>query len=383
MKRFATFRAALRALCSAVAVFAAVSAHAARPTGRAAAEANVSDNWNAILRAGEKAVALEQELPTLPRYAIFSTTQGDQRRKIADCVERARELLLSTDARQMLEGLRRAEARADAARKALAEAREERVVRPDRAEKAERAVAAAGEKLAAAEAECSRLRTAVAAELAEYGLPVGSEAAELFLSQVNAETLIDGTIVAANVSVAAEHLRAMMSESGDVGSAKRYFGMLLVLLDVQAECFETYLEKNDKEWMPGIDAISADARAMLDESLHHASSGEFDSAQRAVFARNAEINRRTLAAASEYREALAAQAETVRGKLASARRVREVARNSYETVKLAGDFLALVRANQADFDALVSMGVPDVVEYDDAGLRQEFLQISRLLKDRK
>ena len=159
--------------------------------------------------------------------------------------------------------------------------------------------------------------------------------------------------------------------------------MYLVLVDVQRECFRIYLEKHEKEWLPGIDAILAEAEQTLADSRHHAASGEYDPEQREIFRRNAELNRQTLDAARAYRRVLEQQASAVREKDARAARIHAVAENSFRTISLAGAFLDLVRSNGADFDAILRMELPTLSSFDDAGLRQEFLQITRKIRERE
>ena len=57
--------------------------------------------------------------------------------------------------------------------------------------------------------------------------------------------------------------------------------------------------------------------------------------------------------------------------------------NSYNTVRLAGDFLSLIQSNGRTFDAILEMDIPAVFTYDDAGLQQEFLQITRRLQEKE
>ena len=345
-------------------------------------ERNVQANWNRIGRASDRIAELREELPSLPDRAWFSTDKRDQRERIRDKIGEARELLLSTTAKELLRDLSRVEDRIASCRAEITSLRDRMVVSPERRERLQKAIDEQEKRIAALEETRAGLRARIVAELEALGLRMDDATAELFLSNVCAETLIDNTVVARNIAAVVEKLRELM-EGGDIASARRYFGMYLVLVDIQQECFRIYLEKHEKEWLPGIDAILAEAEQTLADSRHHAASGEYAPEQREIFRRNAELNRQTLDAARAYRRVLEQQAAAVREKDARAARIHAVAENSFRTISLAGAFLDLVRSNGADFDAILRMELPTLSSFDDTGLRQEFLQITRKIRERE
>ena len=106
----------------------------------------------------------------------------------------------------------------------------------------------------------------VCAELKALGLNVGGKAAAECLFTANFGDIIDGVIVSKNVAVVVENLRELMMV-GDVTASRRYYGMYLVLVDVQIACFEDYLEKSrGGTWRGRLDRMREDAAALRERA---------------------------------------------------------------------------------------------------------------------
>ena len=192
--------------------------------------------------------------------------------------------------------------------------------------------------------------------------------------------LIDGVVVAKNIAMVVENLRGLMA-TGDVVAAKKYFGMYLVMVDVQIACFEEYLDKSrNGEWRAGINRIREDAASAREMALANAKDSGFTPDQQSVFAHNATVNASTISAADAYLGVLDAHEAVINDKLLAAQRVRQVAASSFETVNLAGDFLRLTKANQDAFDSLLKLDLPPIEMFNDAAIQQEFQAITKKLK---
>ena len=170
--------------------------------------------------------------------------------------------------------------------------------------------------------------------------------------------------------------------SSDINSAKRYFGMYITLVDIQIECFQQYIEANRDDWMPGVGGIVQNAEATCAEAERNAKDKSYTPEQRAIFTSNAAMNRRTLSAAKAYLSMLAEQEKVVAKKMETAQRIRDVALNSYNTVRLAGDFLTMMKSSGSSFDAILKMDLPEVFAFDDSSLRQEFQNITHQLQSK-
>ena len=216
--------------------------------------------------------------------------------------------------------------------------------------------------------------------LRSIGLNMPGSAAERCIFPVNVETLIDNAVVAKDIAVVVENLGRFLN-SEDLETAKRYFGMYLVMIDVQAEGFRQYLEKSeDGEWRKGINEILRGAEAAVKSDTANAAQTRFTDHEREIFRKNAAMNKKTIEAATAYLNLLKQYEEIIRGKLREAERVREVAQSSWNTVSLASDLKEIVKTSHEAFEALLSLELPPLALFDDSALQAEFDAITRKLR---
>lgn len=344
---------------------------------------SVKSNWRRIAGKSADILELREERKTLPdsTFWFWDTDKKDQDAKIRSALRSVREILLSTDSQKMMEKIDDLDEDLENIDEDIRDVTEMRILEPDKASACDEKLAKLRQKKDALQANRRNMAAKVCAELRELGLKVSGEAAEQCLFPVNFGDIVDGVVVARSVASVVDNLRELMS-TGDVAAARRYFGIYLVMIDVQVLCFEDYLAKSrDGEWRQGLNRILSEATTAHDEALANSRCDTFTAEQRRVFAHNADVNGATIRAATAYLKILDSHEAVISEKLAAARKVRMVVESSYETVNLAGDFLGLAKANQKAFDALLNLDLPPVEIFDDANVQQEFLAITRKLKD--
>ena len=342
---------------------------------------SVSDNWSKIAKWCDKATALREELPSLPRSSWFFSDQDSQKERIHDCLMEVRSILLSTDSQKIMEKVDAIDAQTEKLDAEIRELNEERVLHPDKKEKLDGKIAKLREKRNALASEREIAAAKVLKELESLGLKLSGGAAEKCLFTVNVGDLIDNAIVAKNIGSVVENLRELMT-TGDVAAAKRYFGMYVVMVEVQKACFDEYLEKSRHgEWREKLAQVTKDAASARAKALEAAKDKSFTSQQRDVFKRNAEVNLATLNAVSQYEKILDQHEAIIQTKSDQAAKMLFVAQNSYDTVSLAMDFLSLVKSTEDSFDALLQLQLPPIEIFDDSSLQTEFTALTKRLKE--
>ena len=169
---------------------------------------------------------------------------------------------------------------------------------------------------------------------------------------------------------------------GDVAASRRYYGMYLVLVDVQIACFEDYLEKSRGGiWRRKLEQMREDAIALRERAQAALSTESFLPGQDAHLAQSTRQNTATLKAIDAYLKVLDSHEAVIAEKLATARKVREVIAISYETLNLAGDFIQFAKSNQDLFKSLEQLTLPPIELFNDAAIQQEFLEITKKLKE--
>lgn len=370
----------LIALLASVCVVAAVNTYFAEGgtgySGDIVADirSNVAKRWEKIVAECSSVVDGYQKL------AMTGAKPHPPKKAERKQLDRVRELLLPIDCHDLLAAVDDLDRRIAETQKEIAKAEGERVRHPDEAEKYDARIGDVREKKSKLEAERANQAAKVMENLRNIGLNMPGSAAERCIFPVNVETLIDNAVVAKDIAVVVENLGRFLN-SEDLATAKRYFGMYLVMIDVQAEGFRQYLEKSeDGEWRKGINEILRGAEAAVKSDTANAAQTRFTDHEREIFRKNAAMNKKTIEAATAYLNLLKQYEEIIRGKLREAERVREVAQSSWNTVSLASDLKEIVKTSHEAFEALLSLELPPLALFDDSALQAEFDAITRKLR---
>ena len=350
-------------------------------------KASVKSGWNKLEKCSDKIAELRKERRNLPDLSSWTklwcdTTKSDQDAKIRRQLERMRELLLSTTARKILEEVDDIDEDIAATEEDIREAQKDRQL-ADEGDKGDytRKLDELARKKAALQRRRREEAAKVCAELKALGLNVGGKAAEECLFTANLGDIIDGVIVAKNVSVVVENLRQLMMV-GDVTASRRYYGMYLVLVDVQIACFEDYLEKSrGGTWRGKLERMREDAIALRERAKVVLASERYLPGQDAHLAQSTRQNEATLKAIDAYLKVLDSHEAVIAEKLATAQKVREVIAISYETLNLAGDFIKFAKSSQDLFNSLEQLTLPPIELFNDAAIQQEFMEITKKLKE--
>lgn len=349
-------------------------------------KASVKSGWKKLEKYSDKIAELREERKSLPATSSWTklwcdTNKSDQDAKIRKQLGRVRELLLSTSAQKILEDVDDIDEDIASIEEKIREAQKDRqlAVEGDKDGYTKKLDELAGKK-AALQKRRREAAATVGEELKALGLNVGGKAAEECLFTANLGDIIDGVIVSKNVAVVVENLRELMLV-GDVTASRRYYGMYLVLVDVQIACFEDYLAKSrGGTWRGKLERMREDAIALRDRAQEVLASSNYLPGQDAHLAQSTRQNEATLKAIDAYLKVLDSHEAVIAEKLATAQKVREVIAISYETLNLAGDFIQFAKTSQDLFNSLEQLTLPPIELFNDAAIQQEFVEITKKLK---
>ncbi len=343
---------------------------------------SVKSGWKSLAKCSDSIAELREERKTLPDSRWWWTDKSDKDKEILKQLRRVRELLLSTTARKILEAV-------DDLDKDIAEIDEdirdiqaERQLADDEDKKGyTEKLGKLADKKAALQKRRREEAAKVYAELRALGLNVCGKAAEECLFTANLGDIIDGVIVSKNVAAVVENLRELMIV-GDVKASRRYYGMYLVLIDVQIVCFEDYLEKSRSGvWRRKLEQLRKDATDLRKRALSVKQSGNYLPGQDAHLAQSIRQNEATLKAVDAYLKILDSHEAVIAEKLSIARKGREVIAISFETLNLASDFIQFAKLNMELFKSLEQLTLPPIELFNDAAIQQEFTEITKKLKE--
>jgi len=341
---------------------------------------SVKDKWGKLFAWSKRATTLREEMAGLPDSAWFSSDKKSHRSLIRDKVMNIRGLLLSTDAQEIMKQVDALDNRIAEIDQDIHKENSKSVFCPENGAKRDSALSKLHVKRRNLVCQREDAVRVVLRELEALGLKLSGGAAEQCLFMVDACNLIDAVVVAKSIGIVVENLRKLMA-TGDVASAKRYFGMYVVMVEVQKACFEIYLDKSRTgEWRTTLAQIKVDASEVRQKALVSAQDMSFNEQQRSAFKRNAEVNEATLNAVNAYEKILDQHEAVIQAKADEASKMLLVAENSYRTVSLTDEFLTLIKSNQDSFDALLQLQLPPIEIFNDTALQTEFAALTKRLK---
>lgn len=341
----------------------------------------ITKEWDSIIKMADEGLQMREESKDLPIISLFSKSKRSQNKAIARHLQAGRRLLLSSDACKILSKCDNIEREMLKTSQKIEKLRAQAVIQPAKARKLNRKAKKLESSLKKLEKSRQRYQLEVAKKIRAVGLPVEDAMIGAFLSNVGANTLIDNAIVASNIRATVERLQTLMA-SDNIETSRRYFGMYIVLVDIQLACFNHFLEENKGKWIAGVDEILKDAREAEKIATRNSTDESFTAEQQEVFKANIRASKAVIGAAEAYRRMLLEQADAVKQKLEMTLKIRETAQNSYDTVRVARDFAELIRSGNNSFEAVISMSLPPIAIPSDSNMIREFENIARRLKER-
>ncbi len=340
--------------------------------------------WDQVLPKLDETLVLQERQGGLPESAWFGEDQESNQEAIDALLDEAVAVLSTSDVQHYRARIRVLQEETEQAREDIADARRRRVSAPE-SSMVKRTVKDFDQEIAEREAdveryreELSRVRRGFGADLRKLGLDLSDEQLDLLLSTVVGDNLIDLGIVFDNVKAITAQLEELVRESGeDLQSARRYYGMYLVLLKSLNQ-MHLHVERAIAErYIPQIDAIISRAKALTVEtrSLKERSPDKAD-----LLDANLSAQHLTIQAAGVYREYLIEQGREV----ADARRELErdvaAAWNTYETVRVSGELVGLVRSSRKLLDGLLDRQVPALRPFRNLEMKREFEKLTAQLR---
>lgn len=178
-----------------------------------------------------------------------------------------------------------------------------------------------------------------------------------------------------NVKILTGKLRELTRESREnIETARRYYGMHVVLLKTLLHLQETYIERIDARHLPALETIAEENQTLMaeTETLLENSAPQ----HREQYVANLEAQRLTDKTAGLYMRYLRRNKERVTASRAKILREFEVAENTYHTVSTAYALIAVMRSADRFFNALSALQTPDLLTFDNREMREEFRKLT-------
>ncbi|MBF0455389.1 MAG: hypothetical protein HQL72_11315 [Magnetococcales bacterium] len=341
--------------------------------------------WNDSLPKLEKALTLKDEIKQAPDHAFFSKDKVSLTKDFNEILDGLSIILSERSLSELQDKMAQLKGDIKSRRDDIAQYKENRLGAPlEHMVKTTKSgydakIASAQADIVGYEAGIVSLKESFSRELKSYGINLTPAQTDVLLTRVDANDILQMTMVFDSVKGITSKLMQLTSDSGeDIQYAKKYYGLHVVLVELIVHMQNGYLTQVTQRYLPKLEEIISRTRAVSSEARRELRR-EKQPSRRQIYQANLSAHDLTIKTAKLYAKALSQQ----QGKVASARqkalRDLALAKNTLETVMVSADLLGLLQSSQKTFKALLNLQVPELVPFKNLAMRKKFEELSTLL----
>ncbi|RKZ85838.1 MAG: hypothetical protein DRR19_15795 [Candidatus Parabeggiatoa sp. nov. 1] len=343
--------------------------------------------WDKVVPTLDKVLVLEKEHETLPDSAWFGKVKSDNRYEINQLLDEAVGFLSISRTAETRRRIRALEEKIIDLKQNISQSREAKISAPIQSTW-KTTVADYDAKIKQLTAliehyhkEIAKLKLQFAQELSDNGLSITPEQLEVLLSSVVGNDIIQSSIVYDNIKQISQQLMTLAIDSGeDLDISQRYYGMYTVLLKTLLHMQQSFVNNIVEKYLPKIDLIRVDVQS-LNITTRNLLRGESEQNRRRYLRANLKAQKLTLQTAKLYKLHLIKQHRKIvlaRNKTAADLKIAQI---TYKTVRVSGELVNLLRTSQKSFDLLLNLQVPDLLEFKNLQMKQEFDKLTQQLAE--
>lgn len=347
--------------------------------------------WNKLYETMERTIDLKDRHESLPDSAWIGADKTSNAKKIDELLDRAMELLLTSEVNEARIEMRKLQETIPAMRRTVEEYRNKRLSAPVKTKLPyvvktvkdyDDLIAETEEEIANATKAVAGVRSRITDNLRSYNLRLDDDQLDVLLTSVVGDDLLKNAVIFENVRTVTMKLMELAGANrDDMAIARRYYGMYVVLIDVLIHTQNEFIRRIDEGYIPRIGRIGESVRQSLEEARTALAGRGFSETQRKILNANVESNTFTLRAAKLYEELLGRQRSQLVLCLHGLERDRRVAKNTYDTVRHSSDLSEMIQSGLKLFDALIALQIPEIQTFENAGVRREFEELTRRLRE--
>ena len=345
---------------------------------------NFGQIWDQALPKMEDALVLEERQAALPQSAWFGANQASNRDEINQLLDETVKILAVSPKLRQRERIQTSLTEIDRLRGEIADARQKRVSAPTDSTLVKTVknyddfIANCENEITRRNQEITQLKQEFAAELRAPGLELNDAQVEFLLSTVVGDSLVDLGILFDNVKSMTEQLEKLVVDSGeDLQHARRYYGLYVVLLRAFARMHVQIEAAIQEQYVPQIDGIVAQAETLSSETRRLLN---VSPEKRDLLNANLAAQHLTIEVAGVYRQYLDEQRRQVKTAREALDKDIEAAWNTYETVRVSGELVGLVKSSQQLLEGLMKRQIPALRPFANLEMQREFQKLTQQLR---
>jgi len=337
--------------------------------------------WPDVLENLDEALSLNTKIDKAPASRWFGTDKTSLTKDQFDVFGEIEKLLESPAISQNRQNIWRLKEKIRKERQLIAKFKEKRVVAiVDEKDELDKKIRNSLNNINAYSNNIDQEKSNLKARLQEMGLMLSNDQIGVLLSRVDSDDIIKMSVVYDILADITKQLMGLTKEfNEDINQARKYYGMHVVLLKFVINMQQSYINKLENEYLPKIEHIKNETLQVNQESKALLKA-ETKAAQRKVLRNNLQAQKLTLKVSKLYAQQLQKQKQKVQEALNQASKDYLVAKNTFDTVKLSAELIRLMKSNQASFNALMNIQIPEIVPFRNIEMQKKFEELSLLLK---
>ena len=342
----------------------------------------------------ESALKVHDEIPTLEESRLIGRDQKSAGRELEKIIRESMELFESESINGLRTQYRRLEERIATEKDNITKFRKERVLasRDDRSLRTklmpgdtlksfvavtkadfDMLIEAAENNIEGYEEEKARTITDMSNALGVIGVELSGDQLEALMSSVTGDDVVSMSVVFNAIKDMTTQLAELTQESGeDLAHAKKYYGMVVILHRIIGTMQEQFVAEIDDRYLPKLQEYRGTANSNLKESRALLAAGANAETMRS----NIRSNEMTIQVINLYEKMLKGQRAKVNEALKVTEKEIRVANNTYNTVSLSSAVVSMIRQGANTFEQLISLQMPDVQEFQNEQVREEFRNLT-------
>jgi hypothetical protein len=337
--------------------------------------------WDGLAPRLDRILGLQERERSLPESVWFGEDRDSNRARVDELLDEAARILVGSDTLRIR--AREMSALIADNRREITELKRRRLAAPSESvwrktvQDIEHEIAERERLLAEQQAALAGIRRETAAELRALGLGIDAEGLEFMLATVVGEDVLDMALAFEQVRRLTAQLERLTVESReDLPTARRYYGMYVVLLQILDHMHARLVEGIAEDYLPRVATIGERARELSKETRRLQSRNPSS-----ILAANLEAQQLTIDAVARYTDYLQGQRRQVEASRQRLARDLAVAGNTYETVKISGDLVALMQDSRVLLEQLFRLQVPPLRPFENLEMKREFERLTASLRE--
>jgi hypothetical protein len=349
--------------------------------------------WNSAIPLLDQFLEASDSQANLPEKKLFGDDRSSNLKKMNELKTSILEILLESELLNIWKKMQQLELGIESDKKEIASLREERITAPAKSlipwqqdqKSIDKDIEILQDKIVATTKQIDNVKDELRTKLEGMGVILGQEQFDALLSTATSDEIIDIMALSDNIKAIVLQLVTFMKETGeDLQIARRYYGLYTALLEVYVFAYERFLQKLNNHYLPTIADIKREAKNTIRSALPLIGGLSSNmTGDRAILQANIEANKLTIRVADLYQRILIEQREGITKDKSKLERNLKVAKNTYQTVRISGRMVALVRTGLQEFELLGNIKPPDLRIFANVEMKREFERLTEKLKSAK